>query len=181
MNDLLKQLQALIPLAAAATAGPWEVIPNSEHTDSVHSTEANHVENFGLGEFRSSNLCMNTGGFAHNSDAALIVAARNVLTPENLLALCAALTAEAAPVAGWVSIATPPMPCDTLNGPAPFSPDVLLWLNDNEAPVVGYYDYRAGYDCYQAYGLGIVDSATHWTLIVSPAAPAPMKGAQPNA
>ena len=84
MKTLPEQLHQLAPLAAQATAGPWEVIPNSEHTDSVYSSEVNHIENFGLGDFRSSDLCMNSGGFAHDADAAFIAAARNLLTPQNL-------------------------------------------------------------------------------------------------
>ena len=95
---LLEQLQALAPLAAQATEGPWEVIPNSENTDSVHSPEANHTENFGLGNFRSSSLCMSRGGFAHDADAAFIAQARNVLTPENVARLIAALGASASSI-----------------------------------------------------------------------------------
>lgn len=70
---LLEQLQQLAPLGAQATARPWEV-----------KTNGNTVQSHAI-----AGVC--SGISPKTSNAAFIVAARNLLTPENVTLLVAAL------------------------------------------------------------------------------------------
>ena len=80
---LLEQLQQLAPLAAAATAGPWRYGSSMEL--SQHEVTQTFV-------FQDSKVSDDDEW----NNAAFIAAARNLLTPENLTALCAALAGAAA-------------------------------------------------------------------------------------
>ena len=84
---LLEQLQELAPLAAAATAGPWVAAGNPNRLQKV----CDATLDFEIAEY-----------VAHE-DAAFIAQARNVLTPEHIAQLIAALTPAPA-VTGWVSV-----------------------------------------------------------------------------
>lgn len=120
---LLQQLQALAPLAEAATAGPWEAYTDYTGWDGDPDTVAKPYETLVLGlswsnqigpdewEGGSGPFICTTGTDPQEGapdedvpnaepNAAFIAAARNVLTAENLQALCAALAAVALPAAG---------------------------------------------------------------------------------
>ena len=90
---LLEQLQQLAPLAAAATAGPWFMHSEAEG-DETGLTGCNNmvVPQPGAAHDEDGNYndIANTGQAF--DDAAFIAAARNLLTPENLALLVAALS-----------------------------------------------------------------------------------------
>ena len=106
MQTLLEQLSALVPLAAAATEGPWSVTmescdcePGCNCQPWVHAIRM-------AGPIPESRLA-GTGyefdrevGDMSEETAAFIAAARNLLTPANLTALTAALAAPVAAEAG---------------------------------------------------------------------------------
>ena len=80
MQDLLKQLQQLAPLAAQTTQAPWRTGYDSEDCSYriMHPIGKSEVEYILCGEL-------------DQDDAAFIAAARNLLTPENLTLLMTAL------------------------------------------------------------------------------------------
>ena len=105
---LLEQLQQLAPLAAHATAGPWidhcaatgnnaPFAPDDEVAISSASAPADAapIERVvvGIGYYDGVRIACS------REDAAFIAAARNLLTPENLTLLVAALAPKWLPVA----------------------------------------------------------------------------------
>ena len=84
MQDLLKQLQQLMPLAAAATAGPWHIVDDNDGVVPCYllTPQAGSYVN-SEGQYNDLGNCTDP------ADAAFITAARNLLTPENLMHLYA--------------------------------------------------------------------------------------------
>ena len=83
MQDLLKQLLELMPLAAAATEGPWAYCPTGDYEGwSI-------IKKVGIEE--RYEMLPDFASVIDENDADFIAAARNLLTPENLTLLMAAL------------------------------------------------------------------------------------------
>ena len=81
MNSLLEQLEQLAPLAAAATARPWMPAPTPHNSKyRVYPQYPNYGNPKPL--YEPSN---HLASAANAADAAFIAAARNLLTPENLM------------------------------------------------------------------------------------------------
>ena len=89
---LLEQLQTLAPRAAAAASAPWHIV---EDNDGVAA--AYYITPQAGGYTDSEGEYNDLAAVSDPTNAAFIAAARNVLTAENLQALCAALAAEATP------------------------------------------------------------------------------------
>ena len=192
---LLEQLQQLAPLAAAATAAPWRwelnlKRKNVELCGGIPQYDATVMgfARWGMGGASPTfNICgmvradefgAEVEGRRHHAswfqdvkhpDAALIVAARNLLTPENLLALCAGLAPQ------WVAVAERLPEAET---------PVLILRNGNAETGGLYWEYPGFEEDFQAYqywdrptdiGMGWEwDEVTHWMPL--PAAPATMEG-----
>jgi len=83
MKELLEQLQQLMPLASQATEGPWAFAPAGDYDAWVLLRESDikrHHEEQESYDFAS---------VSQLRDADFIAAARNLLTPENLMHLYA--------------------------------------------------------------------------------------------
>ena len=81
MQDLLKQLQELMPLAANATAGPWDCCPaDYEGWSLIREADKQRHHEGQPEDFASLN---------RNADAVFLTAARNLLTEKNLMHLYA--------------------------------------------------------------------------------------------
>lgn len=91
MEDLVKQIAALEPLAAAATEGPWRI--ESGRYDALKEASIHEIARR---EGGGHVLAVKPFRMAHKANAAFIAAARNLLTPANLAALRAALSQPAA-------------------------------------------------------------------------------------
>ena len=92
MPDLLQQLNALAPLAAAATEGPLYVIyDNVEHY--LLAPQPNGWED-------TNGNCNDVASYNSPAEATYAAAARNLLTPAHLATLQAALASPVAVVAG---------------------------------------------------------------------------------
>lgn len=120
---LLKQLQQLALLAATATAAPWNATDTGEDDDNgcpwlglaaakdfwfrptafPVPNRLDRPNNTLPSNDLLSNITLTTQAFRNGADASFIAAARNLLTPENLALLTAALQAPIAP-AGWVAV-----------------------------------------------------------------------------
>ena len=91
---LLEQLQQLMPLAAAATAGPWHIVDDNDGV--VASYLLTPQEGMYVDVEGNYNDFANV---ANPADAAFIAAARNLLTRENLMHLyaCVKVIADSKP------------------------------------------------------------------------------------
>lgn len=101
MVDLLKQLTALAPLAAEITPGDWQQ-SHRKGAHGMYSTQVYDMQGATIASIAWHAKPMDaTGaiGTYREPNAAFIAAARNLLTPANLVTLTAALTTPAAPAA----------------------------------------------------------------------------------
>ena len=200
MQDLLEQLQQLMPLAAAATPGPWtwDFRPQS-HTISLMSGYDTVLDTMRWGTQGATirmrdpeNLSLLLplhkdavphGGRAHHkgwaltinparTDAAFIAAARNLLTPDNLALLCAA------PAPQWVPVSERLPEIHIVNEGhwcEAHESDLVLAVVDGQTSEQLHYCNKKGQ--WRAAGLefyGNYEQVTHWMPL--PAAPATMEG-----
>lgn len=175
MNDLLKQLRQLAPLAAAATAGPWIAYPDApgDNEDTgpfpligvatapgVTYTADQYGQPMEHGDYGWDFICST----AHDPDshddkevknfesnAEFIAAARNFLAPEHLPELLAALENAAALPAYDESAAAPAAKAAPEAAPTPGWVSVLERLPKEEHTGCGYSGRML------AYGDGGID------------------------
>lgn len=137
---LLKQLHQLVPLTEAATAGPW----GHPFASAIVATGLGDNNAIKAGAVVIADTDMNTPKSFDN--AAFIAAARNLLTPENVARLIAAL-APALAVTGWIAVADrlPEGENERLNDYC--SQEVLIKVRCAEYAQslgIAYYDREAG-------------------------------------
>ena len=147
MRTLLDQLQQLAPLAALATEGPWAFAPAGDYDAWVLIREADikrHHEEQEAFDFAS---------VGHIADAAFIAAARNLLTPENLALLVAALARPAAADADLLPLVTAAVKAWAMED----------WDDDNDTPLPDRTNEQESADllrCLRHAGLSISIVAT---------------------
>ena len=160
MQDLLEQLHQLVPMAAAATPGEWQQ-SHRKGAHAMYSTQVYDVYGATIASMAWHEKPLDDGsiGTYREDNAAFIAAARNLLTPENLLALCAALVPQ------WVAV-TERLP-EAKEGYTEFSPWVLAYTTAGRQIEASYYFKESLKGWHTPTGKADV---THWMLL--PTSPA---------